>query len=106
MPAITAALMACASAGDRVILPADGYYTTRLLGREELDRLGLRVEYVPTPEIEGLAARGQLAGARLVLLETPSNPQLDVCDVVAVAQAARDAGALLAVDNTDRKSVV
>ncbi|MGR6965626.1 cystathionine gamma-lyase [Geodermatophilus sp. URMC 61] len=100
MAAITAALMACAGAGDRVVLPADGYYTTRLLGREELDRLGLRVEYVPTPEIEGVAARGELRGARLVLLETPSNPQLDVCDVVAVAEAARDAGALLAVDNT------
>jgi cystathionine gamma-lyase len=100
MAAITAALMACASAGDRVVLPADGYYTTRLLGREELDRLGLRVEYVPTPEIEGLAARGGLRGARLVMLETPSNPQLDVCDVAAVAEATRDAGALLAVDNT------
>src|SRR4051812_48420306 len=100
MAAITAALMACASAGDRVVLPADGYYTTRLLGREELDRLGLRVEYVATLEIGGRAARGGLRGARLVLLETPSNPQLDVCDVVAVAEAARDAGALLAVDNT------
>jgi cystathionine gamma-lyase len=100
MAAITAALMACAGAGDRVVIPADGYYTTRLLGREELDRLGLRVEYVPTLGIEDLAARGGLRGARLVLLETPSNPQLDVCDVVAVAEAARDAGALLAVDNT------
>jgi cystathionine gamma-lyase len=100
MAAITAALMACASAGDRVVLPADGYYTTRLLGREELDRLGLRVEYVPTLEIGARAARGELRGARLVLLETPSNPQLDVCDVVAVAEATRDAGALLAVDNT------
>ena len=100
MAAITAALMACAGAGDRVVLPADGYYTTRLLGREELDRLGLRVEYVPTLEIEGSAARGGLRGARLVMLETPSNPQLDVCDVAAVAEAARDAGALLAVDNT------
>jgi cystathionine gamma-lyase len=100
MAAITAALMACAGAGDRVVLPADGYYTTRLLGREELDRLGLQVEYVPTLEIEGFATRGGLRGARLVLLETPSNPQLDVCDVVAVAEAARDAGSLLVVDNT------
>jgi cystathionine gamma-lyase len=100
MAAITAALMACAGAGDRVVLPADGYYTTRLLGREELDRLGLRVEYVPTLEIEALAARGGLRGARLVMLETPSNPQLDVCDIAAVAEAARDAGALLVVDNT------
>ena len=32
--------------------------------------------------------RGGLDGARLVLLETPSNPQLDVCDIAAVARAA------------------
>jgi cystathionine gamma-lyase len=47
-----------------------------------------------------VAARGGLAGTRLVLLETPSNPQLDVCDIAAVARAAHAAGALVAVDNT------
>jgi cystathionine gamma-lyase len=82
------------------VLPSDGYYTTRLLAREELERFGVRVEYVPTPEIEAVAARGDLDGARLVLLETPSNPQLDVCDIAAVARATRAAGAVLAVDNT------
>jgi cystathionine gamma-lyase len=100
MAAISAALMACAGSGDRVVLPSDGYYTTRLLAAEELQRLGLRVEYVPTPEIEAVAARGDLEGARFVLLETPSNPQLDVCDIAAVARASRAAGAVLAVDNT------
>jgi cystathionine gamma-lyase len=100
MAAISAALMACAGSGDRVVLPSDGYYTTRLLAAEELERLGLRVEYVPTLEIEEVAARGDLAGARFVLLETPSNPQLDVCDIAAVARATRAAGAVLAVDNT------
>ena len=53
-----------------------------------------------TPEIEAVAARGGLDGARLVLLETPSNPLLDVCDIAAVARAAHAAGALVAVDNT------
>jgi cystathionine gamma-lyase len=100
MAALTAAVMACAGAGDRVVLPADGYYTTRLLAADELTRLGVRVDYVPTPQIERYAAGGGLEGARLVLLETPSNPQLDVCDIAAVARAARAAGALVAVDNT------
>ena len=100
MAAISAAVLACAGAGDTVLLPSDGYYTTRILADAELDRLGLRIEYVPTLEIEALAARGGLDGVRLVLLETPSNPQLDVCDIAAVARAARAAGALLAVDNT------
>src|SRR3712207_523200 len=100
MAAISAAVLAVARAGDRVVLPSDGYYTTRLLARDELERFGVRVEYVPTPEIGTLAARGDLEGAALVMLETPSNPQLDVCDVAAIARATRAAGAVLAVDNT------
>jgi cystathionine gamma-lyase len=100
MAAISAAVLACVGAGDRVVLPSDGYYTTRLLAREELERFGIRVDYVPTPEIEAVAASGGLEGARMVFLETPSNPLLDVCDIAAVAGAAHAAGALVAVDNT------
>jgi cystathionine gamma-lyase len=100
MAAIGAVLMACTSTGDRVVLPSDGYYATRKLAADELSRFGLRVDTVPTTEIGALAERGDLEGARLVLLETPSNPRLDVCDVAAVARATRAAGALLAVDNT------
>jgi cystathionine gamma-lyase len=100
MAAITAAVMACVGAGDRVVLPSDGYYTTRLLAADELARLGVEVAYVPTTEIAEVAARGDLEGTRFVLLETPSNPQLEVCDIAAVARATRAAGAVLAVDNT------
>jgi cystathionine gamma-lyase len=100
MAAISAAVLACVGSGDRVVLPSDGYYTTRLLAREELERFGVRVDHVATTEIEAYAAAGGLAGARMVFLETPSNPQLDVCDVAAVARAAHAVGALVAVDNT------
>ena len=100
MAAISAAVFACVSAGDRVVLPSDGYYTTRLLARDELERFGVRVDYVATPEIAAVAAGGGLDGARLVFLETPSNPLLDVCDIAAVARAAHAAGAIVAVDNT------
>jgi cystathionine gamma-lyase len=100
MAAISSAVLALARPGDRVVLPSDGYYTTRVLARDELERFGLRVELVPTLEIGDVAARGDLEGARLVMLETPSNPQLDVCDIAAVARATSAAGAVLAVDNT------
>jgi cystathionine gamma-lyase len=100
MAAISAAVFACVSAGDRVVLPSDGYYTTRLLARDELERFGVRVDQVATPEIEAMAAGGGLDGVRLVFLETPSNPLLDVCDIAAVARAAHAAGAVVAVDNT------
>jgi cystathionine gamma-lyase len=100
MAALTAVLLACAGSGDRVVLPSDGYYTTRLLADDEMARFGIAAEYVATPDIEEFAASGRLDGVRLVLLETPSNPLLDVCDIAAVARAARAAGAVVAVDNT------
>jgi cystathionine gamma-lyase len=100
MAALSAAVLAGVGAGDRVVLPSDGYYTTRLLAHDELERFGVRIDLVPTTQIEAVAARGDLAGARLVLLETPSNPQLDLCDIAAVAAACAADGAVLAVDNT------
>jgi len=58
MAAISAAVLALVGSGDRVVLPSDGYYTTRLLAGAELERFGVAVEYVPTAEIEAVAARG------------------------------------------------
>jgi cystathionine gamma-lyase len=93
--AITAVLMTVLRPGDTVLMPADGYYAVRSFAASTLDQLGVRVSYVPTagpyPSFEGV---------RLVLLETPANPGLDVCDVAALASAARAVGALVAVDNT------
>jgi len=100
MAAISSAVLALVRPGDRVVLPSDGYYATRVLARDELERFGLQVELVSTLEIGEVAARGDLDGARMVVLETPSNPQLDVCDIAAVARATQAAGAVLAVDNT------
>jgi cystathionine gamma-lyase len=100
MAAISAVLLACADSADRVVLPSDGYYATRVLGDDELTRLGMQVDLVPTTEVLAYAEAGELAGARLLLLETPSNPQLDVCDIAAVAAVARAGGVLVAVDNT------
>ncbi|SCX52936.1 cystathionine gamma-lyase [Klenkia marina] len=100
MAAISAAVLSVVGAGDRVVIPSDGYYQTRALGAADLSRFGVVVEQVPTLEIADVAARGDLEGAAFVLLETPSNPELDVCDIAAVAAATRAAGAVLAVDNT------
>jgi cystathionine gamma-lyase len=100
MAAISAAVLAVAGAGDRVVVPSDGYYHTRAFGEGELTRFGIEVQQVPTLQIAEVAARGDLDGAAFVLLETPSNPELDVCDIAAVARATRAAGAVLAVDNT------
>lgn len=96
MGAIAAVLMPLLEAGDRVLLPSDGYGAVRQLADAFLAPRGVRVEYVPTPEV----ASRDLAGVRLVYLETPSNPGLRVADIAAVAERAHAAGALVVVDNT------
>ena len=96
--AATAALLSTALApGDVVVLPADGYYTTRTLGSSFFAARGITLRTAPTA---GDAQGAVLDGARLLWLETPSNPGLDVCDVAALARAARERGALVVVDNT------
>lgn len=96
MAAISAALFASLKAGDRVVLPADGYYVTRVLATEFLQGLGVTVQMLPTTEYE----TADLTGVTLVYMETPSNPGLEVCDIAAVAARARAAGARVVVDNT------
>ncbi len=81
--------------GDTVLLPADGYYSVRSFASDTLEQLGVRVTLVPTA-----GPYPSFDGVRLVLLETPANPGLDVADIAAVAAAAHAAGALVAVDNT------
>jgi cystathionine gamma-lyase len=94
MAAIAAVLRLTARDG-ALLLPSDGYYLARSLAHGELAPLGVEIREAPT------AARlPALAGVALVLLETPSNPGLDVADIAAAAAAAHAAGALLAVDNT------
>jgi len=97
MAAVGAVLRLTARPGARIVLPSDGYYVTRALATAELAPLGVVVREVPTA---GPWPDGLLDGATLVLVETPSNPGLDVCDIRTAAAAAHAAGALLAVDNT------
>ena len=95
MAAISAVLFTTLTSGDTVMLPADGYYKTRAVAAARLATLGVKVVEVPTA-----GPYPDFTGVKLVLLETPANPGLDVVDIAAVAEAAHAAGALVAVDNT------
>lgn len=96
MAAISAAMMAVLKTGDRVLLPSDGYYTTRLFAERFLKPLGIEADQRPTATFDD----GGFAGYRLVFVETPSNPSLDICDIAGVAKAAHAAGAVVVADNT------
>ncbi|BBC34654.1 Cystathionine gamma-lyase [Streptomyces graminofaciens] len=96
MAAISAVLFSQLSAGDIAVLPNDGYQALPLV-HEQLRSYGIEVRTAPTADNAQLDL---LDGARLLWLETPSNPGLDVCDVRRLSEAARARGCLVAVDNT------
>ncbi len=96
MAAIASVFFALLRSGDRVLLPADGYYTPRLLAERFLKPLGVAFDLRPTATY----LEGGFEGYRLVLVETPANPGLDLCDMEAVAAAAHSSGALVVADNT------
>ncbi|WP_435610207.1 cystathionine gamma-lyase [Streptomyces sp. C10-9-1] len=96
MAAISAVLMSQLRSGDTVVLPSDGYQALPLV-HEQLRAWGITVRTAPTG---GDAQLAVLDGARLLWIETPSNPGLDVCDIRRLTGAAHAAGALVAVDNT------
>ncbi|MFG3004250.1 cystathionine gamma-lyase [Streptomyces calvus] len=96
MAAISSVLFSQLRAGDAVVLPDDGYQALPLV-RAQLETYGIEVRTAPTG---GDAQLEVLDGAKLLWIETPSNPGLDVCDVRRLAEAAHARGALVAVDNT------
>jgi cystathionine gamma-lyase len=96
MAATAAVLLPLLKPGDVLVAPTDGYPVLRKLAAGHLAERGVETRLVPTAG-DWLE---QLDGARLVWMETPSNPALDICDVEAIAAAAHEAGAVVALDST------
>jgi cystathionine gamma-lyase len=97
MAAVAAVLGTTLRPRDVVVLPSDSYYTTRLLASNWLTTIGVEVRLVPT---RNNAQASALDGARLLWIETPTNPQLDVCSIRQLVEVATAKGVLVAVDNT------
>jgi len=96
MAAIAAVFYGLLKCGDRILLPADGYYTTRILAERFLAPMGIGCDLVATAAL----ATKEFAGYRLVLVETPSNPALDLADIGDVSARVKAAGGIVVVDNT------
>jgi cystathionine gamma-lyase len=97
-------MAACASVfgavlrpGEVAVLPENAYFAARALMQDYFAKMGIVVRLAPTA---GDAQGEQLEGARLLWIETPSNPTMEVCDIAALCERAHRAGALVAVDNT------
>ncbi len=96
MAAIASVVMGFARPGDRILMPTDGYMATRVLVDTYLATSGVEIVYCPQMEME---AR-DFDGFAMVFIETPTNPELHVVDIAALAAKAKSAGALLVADNT------
>jgi cystathionine gamma-lyase len=97
MAACAAVFGAVLRPGDVAVLPSNAYYAARVLMQEYFAKMGVELRLAPTANN---AQAELLQGAKLLWLETPSNPTMDVCDIAALSEAAHRAGALVAVDNT------
>ena len=98
MAAVQAVFMAL-EAGAHVVIPDDVYFGTGALVADVFGRWGLTVTAVDMTDPANVAA-AMRADTQLVWIESPSNPQLKIADIAAIAQIAHDGGARCAVDNT------
>ena len=95
MAAITSVLRVLAQPGSKLVVPADGYYQTRLYASEYLAAQGVTVVVATSAEMCAASA-----DADVVFAESPTNPGLDVVDLHQLAMQCRSRGAVLVVDNT------
>jgi len=98
MAAVHAALLSHVSRGERVVASRALFGSCHWIVSTLLPRYGIETEFVDGTDLD--AWRAALARpARMVLLETPSNPMLEIIDLRAVCTLAHDAGAQVVVDN-------
>jgi O-succinylhomoserine sulfhydrylase len=98
MAAILATLMGLLKGGDHVVSSSSIFGATVQLFTSVLAKFGLDTTFVDGAD-PGAWQRALRPSTRLLFLETPSNPLTEVADIAALAEVARGAGALLAVDN-------
>ena len=98
MAAVHAALLSHLRAGDRVVASRALFGSCHWIVSTLLPRYGIESEFVGGADL-GQWERALSRPAAMVLLETPSNPMLEIVDLPAVAEMAHRAGALVVVDN-------
>jgi cystathionine beta-lyase/cystathionine gamma-synthase len=99
LAATTVLGLALLRSGDRVIVSQAVYGGTVRLFRQVLGPFGVEAEFIDTSDEKALAMALQKP-ARFLFIETPANPTLKLTDIELAARLAKEAGALLVVDNT------
>lgn len=98
MGAVSSAMLCSCEADDRVVAASALFGSCRWIVGTLMPRFGIETEFVEGADLDAWA-RALSRPAKLVLIETPSNPLLEAVDMAAVAELAHAAGAKLVVDN-------
>ena len=98
MSAMFASIACLVAAGDRVVAAASMFSSCWVVLNEILPKWGVVVEFVTGSDPEVWAAALKVE-TKVVFLETPSNPMLQLVDIAMIAELAHQVGALVIVDN-------
>lgn len=97
--AATDAVIKLLQPGDEVICGNDMYGGTYRLFTKVFEKFGIKFHYVDMHEAETIR-RHINANTKLIWLETPTNPLMNICDIAAVTAIAKKQNILVCVDNT------
>ncbi len=97
--AATDAVIKLLNPGDEVIAANDMYGGTYRLFTKIFAKYGIKFIYVDTTHTDNIQ-QAVTAKTKLIWIETPTNPLMNITDIAAVAAISKSAGSLLCVDNT------
>jgi cystathionine beta-lyase len=98
MAAISTTILAFAGAGDHVVMLDALYGGTHAFATETFDRVGIQYTFAAT-DAEAVA-RAVTANTRVIVIESPTNPLLEVIDIAKVTEFAKARGIVTVIDNT------
>lgn len=99
MAAIFASVVGLLSAGDHIVACRSVFGSTHRLLTDVFPRLGITCSYVGADDPDGWA-RAITPKTRMIFVETPTNPGLDIVDLASVGGLAKERGLIFVVDNT------
>lgn len=99
MGAVNVVYMALLSKGDHMISSDAVYGPSRVIMEEHYSRFGVESTFVNTSDV-GNIKKAIKPNTRMLYVETPANPTVDITDIKACAEIAKEHGLILVVDNT------
>lgn len=99
MAAVTTIYMALLNSGDHMVSSAAVYGPSRVVMEQHFSRFGVQSSYVNTADMENIKSAIR-PNTKMIYIETPANPTMDITDIKACAELAHSIGAVLVVDNT------